>query len=73
MIYVATLPNNTAIRRMNEDDSLVWMTVISLDPSVKGLSIDPSEQNVYIASSSNPVNVARLQASNGSINSGQTQ
>ena len=73
MKYVATTPNKTAIRRMNEDDSLVWMTVISLDPSVKGLSIDPSEQNVYIASSNNPVNVARLQASNGSINSGQTQ
>ena len=73
MIYVAGSPNNTAIRRMSEDDSLVWMAVIALDPSVKGLSIDPSEKSVYIASYSNPVNVARLQASNGSIDSGQTQ
>ena len=65
---------NAVIRKINQDGSLAWMTALPFDPIVKALSVDDSEQYVYLAGSmTNIINVARLIASNGSIESAQTQ
>ena len=57
---------------MNSSDSQIWLTSFALNPTVKCLSVDPLEQNVYIASNANPTTVMRLSANNGTIVSQQT-
>ena len=57
---------------MDSSDSQIWLTSFALDPTVKCLSVDPSEQNVYIASNTNPITVMRLSAGDGTIVSQQT-
>ena len=39
----------TAVRRVNEDDSIVWMTAIDVNPIRKSLVVDSSEQYLYFA------------------------
>ena len=41
--------DKTAVRRVNEDDSIVWMTAIDGDPWMKSLVVDSSEQYLYFA------------------------
>ena len=41
----------TAVRRVNEDDSIVWMTAIDGLPNMKSLVVDSSEQYLYFANS----------------------
>ena len=41
-------PNYTVIRRESTSGSQVWMTALNMPPTVKGLSVDPSEQNIYV-------------------------
>ena len=43
--------HKTAVRRVNEDDSIVWMTAIVGDPLPKSLVVDSSEQYLYFANS----------------------
>ena len=43
------------------------MTALSFHPTVKGLSVDTSEQHVYVAGYTNPLDVARLGAGSGAI------
>ena len=42
--------DKTAVRRVNEDDSIVWMTAIDGFPCYKSLVVDSSEQYLYFAS-----------------------
>ena len=57
---------------MDSSDSQIWLTSFALDPTVKCLSVDSSEQNVYIASKTDPISVIRLSANDGTIVSRQT-
>ena len=73
LFWLSTLTQSTTIRRIKTDDTLVWMMTVSLNPNIKSLAVDSSEQNVYFSSWSNPINVVRLQANDGSFVSAQTQ
>ena len=43
--------DKTAVRRVNEDDSVVWMTAIEGYSMMKSLVVDSSEQYLYFANS----------------------
>ena len=60
-------PDHTAVRRVNPDESLVWLASIDFDPLLKSFSLDFNEQNVYFGRFSNPLSVVRLLASTGAI------
>ena len=66
-------PYNWAIRKTNPDGSLTWMAALSFPPIVQSLSVDSSEQYVYVASITNPLDVVRLGAGTGAIVDAQTQ
>ena len=71
-MYRLLSAGNTVVRKIDSSDSQIWLTSFALDPTVKWLSVDSSEQNVYIASNTNPITVMRLSASDGTIVSQQT-
>ena len=60
-------PNTAVVRKIKTDNSVSWMTAVSFRPLSKGLAVDATETNVYIAVSSNPLNVWRLLVSSGSV------
>ena len=60
-------PTNWVIRKTKPDGSLEWMAALSFGPIMKSLSVDALEQHVYVASSTNPLNVVRFGAGTGSI------
>ena len=64
---------HTAVRRMKDDDTAVWMTVIPDSPSLKSLWLDQYEKFVFFATYSNPMSVAKLNATNGAILAAHTQ
>ena len=66
-LYYLGTPNSWAIRKINQDGSLAWMAALSFNPIIKSLIFDSSEQYVYVASFTNPVDVVRLSSSTGSI------
>ena len=49
------------------------MAALSFPPIVQSLSVDSSEQYVYVASITNPLDVVRLGAGTGAIVDAQTQ
>ena len=60
--------HKTAVRRVNEDDSIVWMTPIDWYPNYKSLVIDSSEQYLYFASSNYNLDcIIRMYASIGKV------
>ena len=71
--YVFTPGGNSAIRKINLDGSLAWMAALSFWSIVKSLSVNTLEQHVYVASSSNPLDVVRLGAGTGVIVDAQRQ
>ena len=48
------------------------MTALLLQPLAKSLAVDALDQYVYVASSSNPLNVIRLNSNTGAIVDAQT-
>ena len=68
---VAT-PNNAAVRKINSDETMAWMSALLFQPIIKSLSLDGNEQNAYIGSMTNNLNVWRLATSNGAIIDAQT-
>ena len=56
---------------MYEDSSLAWMTALPFYPAMKSLSVDKSEQNVYLSAAEDPISVVKLNATSGSVNSVQ--
>ena len=62
-----TVPSQSAIRKLNSDNTLSWMASISFFPIKRGLAVDPKEQYVWLASYTNPLDVARMLASTGAI------
>ena len=65
--------NHWAIRKVNSDGSFAWMASFSFPPIIKSLSIDTSEQHVYVASNANPLDVLRLGTDTGAIVDAQRQ
>ena len=59
-ICVLGSPSATAIRKIDKDNNLVWMNGFSFDVSVKGLAVDQSETNVYLAQYSASMCFVRL-------------
>ena len=64
-------PNYTVIRRESTSGSQVWMTALNMPPTVKGLSVDPSEQNIYVWKYSTQLDIIRLSSSTGALVSAQ--
>ena len=68
LMYYITTPQRIVVRKINPDDSVAWMTAIGpLGPSLDGFRFDSNESKVYFSSYTNPLNVWRLQTSDGSI------
>ena len=61
------------VRKYNTDDTLSWMAALLIHVSIRGVVIDSSEQNVYIATNNNPFIVIRLRTSDGVIVDAQSQ
>ena len=56
-----------AIRKVDSSGNQVWLASLAFELVEKSLSIDSSEQNVYIARNADPLLVFKLLASNGAI------
>ena len=59
----------TAIRKVNSDDSIAWMTSLNSHPTQPNLSIDLSESNVYLVVYSSFLQVVQLKSTDGSVES----
>ena len=58
---------SAAVRKVNVDGSQAWQAAFVFTPILKSMTVDSAEQNLYLASSSNPIVVVWLATSNGSI------
>ena len=59
--------SKTAVRRVNEDNSIVWMTAIDGNPFMKSLVVDSSEQYLYFAIEYNFYCIISMYASAGQV------
>ena len=68
-LYNSTLSSvtNAAIMKINSDESLAWMTVVSFSPIQKSLTIDINEQYIYLGSFTSPLDVTQFSAITGTI------
>ena len=66
-LYLVYTPNSAAVRKVDASGSQTWMASFAFQPITKSLSVDATEQSVYLASRENPIVVLRLAASSGSI------
>ena len=73
LMYFLFSPANAVIRKINQDNTVAWMTTTGkFGPTLKCLSVDLSESNVYFTSYTNSLSVWRLQTSSGAIVDAQT-
>ena len=56
-----------SVRKVDSSNTEVWAVRVDLTPVPKSLSVDISEQNAYIASRTNPVDVVKLKTADGSV------
>ena len=67
-LYSIYTPISTAaVRKVDSSGSQTWMASFALEPIAKSLSVDATEQSVYIASFTNELVVLKLATSDGSI------
>ena len=66
-----SIPNNTAIRKMDASGSESWLTSFGFYPVTKSLTVDATEQALYLVSFTNSLVVFRLSTRDGSIISQQ--
>ena len=59
--------DKTAVRRVNEDDSIVWITAIDGYLNEKSLEVDSSEQYLYFAIGNNVYCIISMYASTGQV------
>ena len=57
----------TAVRRVNEDDSVVWISAIDGYPLYKSLIVDSREQYLYFAIDNNLYCIIRMYVSTGQV------
>ena len=60
-------PDNAVVRKVDASGSQAWVASFALYPIRKSLSVDTTEQSLYLASFLNPLEVLRLLTSDGSI------
>ena len=74
-MYNILSPTRTAFVRLNSDGSQAWSKSIGLVSCIKSLAIDDLENSVYFIkySSSAPMIVGRLKASDGTLVDAQSQ
>ena len=73
LYYLYNLLSNSysVLRRVNASNSLVWMVGYQFYSLAKSLSIDSSEQYLYLLTRTTPIDWLQLQASDGSFVSSQ--
>ena len=75
MYYLYSLTSSSGtyctVRKVDSDESQVWMSVFNFEPVKKCLFINQVEDKVFIASHTNPIQIAILKAIDGSVESGQ--
>ena len=59
--------SQTAIRKTDVNGTLIWMAGLTGYPLYKSLSVDVSEQSVYLWRAISPIETIRLDAPTGSI------
>ena len=72
-LYKVAMTESSIVRKVNIDGSSAWMSIISFEPIIKSLALDASEQYIYFASFTAPMDVARLSANSGGIVDAQRQ
>ena len=66
--YRVSFPSeNAVVRKVDASGSLTWMASFAFQPIMKSLTVEAAEQNLYLVSSTNPMVVVRMAASDGSI------
>ena len=55
----------TVVRKVDPSGTQSWLASFNFLPTIKSLSLDASEQTVYFARNSNPIEIIRLYSSNG--------
>ena len=63
--YEAYSPYKSVIRKLDSSGNFIWMNGFEVQPLLKSLSIDSSEQNVYIGGLGNPLIVIWIRSSDG--------
>ena len=48
-IYFVSTPYNVAVRKVDASGSQTWITSFAFMPTLKSMSVDAAEQNVYQA------------------------
>ena len=66
-LYKLSLSGNAAVRKVDASGSQTWMASFALTPLMKSLSVDATEQSVYLASKESPLVMLKLLASDGSV------
>ena len=66
-ILSVSLSGNAAVRKVDASGSQTWMASFALTPLMKSLSVDATEQSVYLASKESPLVMLKLLASDGSV------
>ena len=59
--------DKTAVRRVNEDDSVAWISAMVWEPIIKSLVVDSSEQYLYFAIEYNLFCIISMYASTGRV------
>ena len=68
MYYIySSLSGITGVRKVDASDSQTWMASFVFPPIGKSLSVDATEQSVYLASLTSPLVVLKLAANDGAI------
>ena len=67
MYHLSTPSDAATVRKVDPSGSQTWMASFAFYPTVKSLSVDVVEQSVYLASFTDPTDVLKLAASDGSI------
>ena len=66
-LYFISTPASAVVRKVDATGSQAWMASFIFDLISKSLSVDATEQNVYLASYPDPLVVLKLATSSGSI------
>ena len=67
LYWLSTPSSSAVVRKVDASGSQTWMASFAFQPIIKCLSVDATEQSVYLSRFANPLVVLKLAASDGSI------
>ena len=67
LYFLLSSSENAAVRKVDASGSQRWMASFAFKPIVKSLSVDATEQSVYLASLTSTLVVLRLSTNDGSV------